>query len=259
MKLASKFEAGADTSDIFRQLLEALVDRVRRDLTISFTKFRDRVYKRKSYDYMGLHDEFGSGTAKGSADLKAAKRFLVVEDIPDLANDKNSDVRKAVRKAHKVCDETDSYGVGTNPTAEKRAKRELDKAYKALDAARRRYDDRRWFPIPKTDSNTVIAELVEERIKGLFETFIEKQKEKINDIIKGRAGSVSGVVEDSVWEAYLNFDLVDGTHFEMKMKIKSVVSCCGTPFFQFPTTFHNAHTGSGEKCWGSEFALKERL
>src|ERR1700734_1698080 len=111
MKLTSKFEAGADTSDIFHQLLDAMVDRVRRDLAITYTKFRDRVYKQKSYNPDLLWDTF----EYGSRDLAVALRFLTEENIPDLARDKNSDVCKAVRKAHKVCDEVDNHG-STMPT-----------------------------------------------------------------------------------------------------------------------------------------------
>ncbi len=91
-------EAEADTSDIFRQLLEAMVDPVRRDLTITYTKFRDRVCKRKPYNQKQLWDTF----EYGSRDLAVALRFLVEEDITDLANDETSDIRSAVRKAQKV-------------------------------------------------------------------------------------------------------------------------------------------------------------
>jgi hypothetical protein len=265
MKLASRFEAGADTSNVFRQLLEAMVDRVRGDLTISYTEFRDRVCKRKSYNVDSLQKTFwkrgGDKDRKirgSEADYNTALRFLVEEHITDDGASKDSESRLASDKAYKsMCRAENTYGEESREG--QIARRNWRRAYKKVEDARTRHYMRKYFPLPIEQSDLVIAALVEERIKHLFDSFIEKQTEKINDIIKVRAGSVAGVVEDTVWEAYLNFDLVDGTHFEMKMKIKSVVSCCGTPFFQFPTTFHNAHTGSGEKCWGSEYALKHTL
>jgi hypothetical protein len=260
MKLTSKFEPGADTSDIFRQLLEAMVDRVRRDLTISYTKFRNRVIKRKSYNVYTLRKTFWNWREKegSEADYKAALRFLVEENITDDGRSKDSATRIASDRAYNaMCRATKTYG---KESREGRiATRKWKQADKKAGDARTRHSMRKYYPPPIEQSNQIITAIVEERIKHLFETFIEKQTGKINDIIKSRAGSVAGTVEDSVWEAYLTFDLADGSHFEMKMQIKSVVSCCGTPFFQFPTTFHNAKTGSGEKCWASEYALKQSL
>jgi hypothetical protein len=43
------------------------------------------------------------------------------------------------------------------------------------------------------------------------------------------------------------------------MKIVAKVSCLGNPFYQFPTTFHEAFDAKGENVWASEDNLKDTL
>jgi hypothetical protein len=137
----------------------------------------------------------------------------------------------------------------------KRWRRIHDQHYKAVN----RYDARKHLPLPAERMAEAVALLVDETAKALFEVFVEKQTRKTDEIINGRAGHVSGIVQPTIWQSTLHFVLADSVRFEMRMKIVPKVSCCGNPFYQFPTTFHDAYDAKGEKVWASEDNLKDTL
>jgi hypothetical protein len=274
MKLDYEFTAGSSTSEIFRRLLSALEDRIRLDLTQTLKAFRDKIHAREYWTNSTLWDEFRMLRTKAAKEeIRLAKRFLIEENIPNNAKDKKSAVNVALHKAHLAEQRTKrecGYAYPDPPEVKAAAKR-WHEAYDAVRAEEERYYNRQWFPCDHKYRDTELypgevlpsekltAELVEEKLKDLFDQFVAKQTGKVDEIVDGRAGTVAGVVEDTVWEAYLHFDLADRTHFEMKMQIKSVTNSHGTHFFQYSTTFHNAKKPDGEKVWCSEANLKWEL
>ena len=257
MKLTSKFEAGADTSDIFRQLLRGMIAQVRKDMTARYRTIRDLVNQRGSYSV----EEFDNLDVAGG-ELRIARACVYCEHKP-----RSRESSRALTKAHKayetVLNRERSRG-NYSPTPKlvqlEAAWAEALEAYnKETEEYNRLWANRRYISLSIAQSDKAIRQMVNIRIKELFEGFIAKQTDKVNDVIKGRAGKVSGTVNPSIWESYLHVELSDGSNFDMKMKVVDKVSSRGREFWQFPTTFHKALTGTGKRVWSSEQALKETL
>jgi hypothetical protein len=108
------------------------------------------------------------------------------------------------------------------------------------------------------------AKIIREEIKTderkMFWSFIEKQTRKVAGIIKDRGIKVTGEVTKRTLECKLHFDLSDGSKFDMVCQIVDKVSSRGTPFWQFPTTFHQVFKADGTQiATPSEAKLKREL
>lgn len=101
--------------------------------------------------------------------------------------------------------------------------------------------------ILRADIDDYIDKRVAQDIYDMFESFLIKQTRKTDDIIKGRPIIVNGYVSSGSLECKLNFAFADGSQFDMQCQIVWKVSPLGNPFWQFPTTFHNAIRADGSK------------
>lgn len=100
---------------------------------------------------------------------------------------------------------------------------------------------------------------VADGLRDMFESFISKQTEKVNGILKGRKTRVRSSISRSL-EGTFEFLLEDGAKFLMKTQIVWKMSPKGKRFWQFPTTFHNAFKADGTRISpSSELALKKEL
>jgi hypothetical protein len=96
-------------------------------------------------------------------------------------------------------------------------------------------------------------------ISAMFDSFIAKQTEKVNGILKGRKVHVKSQVYRNL-EGTFQFQLEDGAKFLMKTQIIWKMSPKGKRFWQFPTTFHNAVKANGTAIRNpSEANLKKEL
>lgn len=124
------------------------------------------------------------------------------------------------------------------------------------------YESRRDVPgqvvrIVKVKEHT--DRFVADALRDMFESFIAKQTEKVNGIIKGRKVHVRSSVSRSL-EGIFDFTLEDGAKFRMKTQIIWKMSPKGKRFWQFPTTFHDAYKANGAPIRvPSEDALKKEL
>lgn len=104
-----------------------------------------------------------------------------------------------------------------------------------------------------------IDKFVADSLRDMFESFIAKQTEKVNGILKGRKVHVRSSVSRSL-EGTFDFNLEDGAKFRMQTQIVWKMSPKGKRFWQFPTTFHNAVKADGTAIRPpSEDALKKYL
>jgi hypothetical protein len=104
-----------------------------------------------------------------------------------------------------------------------------------------------------------IRKTVAEDLKSMFDSYIAKQTEKVNGILKGRKATVSSSVSRNL-EGYYKFALADGAKFGMQTQIVWKTSPKGKRFWQFPTTFHNAIKANGTTIKNpSEANLKKEL
>ena len=112
----------------------------------------------------------------------------------------------------------------------------------------------------RNDIESYISKLIKEDTKNMFQSFIRKQTEKTDNILKGRCAAIEGKVVPNTLECHLKFKLEDRSYFEMKCQIKTNYSSLGNPYYQFPTTFHNAILKDGTKIKKpSESKLKKLL
>jgi hypothetical protein len=104
-----------------------------------------------------------------------------------------------------------------------------------------------------------IDKWVADGLRDMFESFIAKQTEKVNGIIKGRKVQVKSWISRSL-EGTFDFILGDGAKFRMQTQIVWKTSPKGKRFWQFPTTFHNAIKANGTAIRNpSEANLKKEL
>ena len=112
----------------------------------------------------------------------------------------------------------------------------------------------------RNDIESYISKLIEKDTKNMFQSFIRKQTEKTDNILKDRCAAIEGKVVPNTLECYLKFKLEDSSYFEMKCQIKINYSSLGNPYYQFPTTFHNVILKDGTKIKKpSESKLKKLL
>ena len=288
----SKFAAGKGASDIFQQIMSGMETQVRADLLEKFTKFASSL---RPMTHGKFRRKFATGVGANKNDLRNADKLMVREDIPEpdhkayqKALDAASREESRHKNNHDLCGYTniecptlkrlngrwhriyDQHRKAMNRyvdrkhlplTAERMAEAEAiaEDVMAALDAARLLVHRAAWMGKTGKDFEAAEGRLVDETAEDLFETFINKQTHKTDEIINGRAGHVTGNVQPSIWQSVLHFVLADGARFEMRMKIVPKVSCLGNPFYQFPTTFHDAFTAEGEQVWASEENLKDTL
>lgn len=142
-------------------------------------------------------------------------------------------------------------------------------SYYATDATKFQYDLLKWSCSsfmtgiasmkPANEIKKYITDKVTADVQAMFESFINKQTEKVNGILKGRKVHVHSKVYPNL-EGTFQFDLEDGSKFLMKTQVVWKMSQKGKRFWQFPTTFHNAIKANGMKIGTpSEAALKKEL
>ena len=113
--------------------------------------------------------------------------------------------------------------------------------------------------IPPGEIRANISKATEDDVREMFESFILKQTEKVNGILKGRKVHVKSRVYSNL-EGTFDFVLNDGSKFLMKTQVVWKISPKGKRFWQFPTTFHNAIRADGVAIrLPSEAALKREL
>ena len=113
--------------------------------------------------------------------------------------------------------------------------------------------------IPEAEIRTYIAKTTARDVQQMFESFILKQTEKVNGILKGRKVKVHSQVYPNL-EGTFAFTLEDGSKFLMKTQVVWKISPKGKRFWQFPTTFHNAIKADGVRIrTPSEAVLKKEL
>jgi hypothetical protein len=112
---------------------------------------------------------------------------------------------------------------------------------------------------PAAEIKRIIGQVVEDDLRSMFESFILKQTEKVNGILKGRKVHVKSRVYANL-EGTFDFVLEDGSKFLMKTQIVWKMSPKGKRFWQFPTTFHNAFKANGTAIKpASEINLKKEM
>lgn len=253
----SKFDAGKGAGDIFQQIMSGMEAQVRADLTKKLTAFAASL---KPMTHNKFRKKFTN-----AADRHNANKLMYRVEMPDpltkenkKANKKILDVAEREERKHEI-EHDCRYSSPVKCAKRERLRNRWHRLYTQQNKIMNAYHERKHLPLTGSKMAEAVTSLVEDSVKELFQSFIAKQTHKIDEIISGRAGHVTGNVQPSLWESTLFFVLADGTRFEMRMKIVQKISCCGNPFWQFPTTFHNAYDAKGEKVWSSEENLKDTL
>lgn len=90
---------------------------------------------------------------------------------------------------------------------------------------------------------------------AMRDEFIEKNLAKVSRLLAHNSlDKIDAEYRGDYYGGEMTFRFADGARFTVRNKTVAKVSTLGTPFLQFPTTFHNVATPSGKKIKGASEA-----
>lgn len=118
--------------------------------------------------------------------------------------------------------------------------------YGRIEILRRLLDgDSRFNYTIKTDYKSVITKLAKQSAKDAVISFVEKMKIKLTNIVGSRKLAVD--VDGNSNRNTITFEFEDKSRFTVRNSIVLSYSMYGTPFYRYPTTFHNVILPNGKK------------